>query len=48
MGTKRTDFNNEYVVNLIGENVQTVLPIVFPALNRIAQAHWNRCVSHKS
>lgn len=30
------------MVNLIGENIQTILPIVFPSLHRISHSHWNR------
>lgn len=37
-------WNNEYIVNLIGENVRIVLPIVFSALYTNSKAHWNRTI----
>lgn len=38
-------WNNEYIVNLIGENIQTVLPLVFASLYTNSNGHWNRCVT---
>lgn len=38
-------WNNEYIVNLIGDNVQVILPIVFASLYQNSKSHWNRCVS---
>jgi serine/threonine-protein phosphatase 2A regulatory subunit B' len=38
-------WNNEYIVNLMSENVSVILPIVFPALYRNSKSHWNRFVS---
>lgn len=35
-------WNNEYIVNLMGEHLQIVLPIVFPALYQNSKSHWNR------
>jgi len=35
-------WNNEYIVNLIGENIQVVLPIVYPSLFANSNGHWNR------
>ncbi|BGP13665.1 hypothetical protein JCM10213_002233 [Rhodosporidiobolus nylandii] len=35
-------WNNEYIVNLIGENIDVVLPIVYPALHANSNGHWNR------
>lgn len=35
-------WNNEYIVNLMAENVDTILPIVFPSLYRNSKSHWNR------
>lgn len=35
-------WNNEYIVNLIGENVQVILPIVFASLYQNSKSHWNR------
>ncbi|PWN30776.1 B56-domain-containing protein, partial [Jaminaea rosea] len=37
-------WNNEYIVNLIGENVQVILPIVFSALYQNSKSHWNRTI----
>jgi serine/threonine-protein phosphatase 2A regulatory subunit B' len=37
-------WNNEYIVNLIGDNVQVILPIVFASLYQNSKSHWNRCV----
>lgn len=37
-------WNNEYIVNLMGENIQVILPIVFPALYQNSKAHWNRTI----
>ncbi|POY70207.1 hypothetical protein BMF94_6790 [Rhodotorula taiwanensis] len=35
-------WNNEYIVNLIGENIHAILPIVYPSLHAISNGHWNR------
>ncbi|SCV69259.1 BQ2448_2279 [Microbotryum intermedium] len=35
-------WNNEYIVNLIGENIQTILPLVFTSLYTNSNGHWNR------
>lgn len=35
-------WNNEYIVNLIGDNVQVILPIVFASLYQNSKSHWNR------
>jgi serine/threonine-protein phosphatase 2A regulatory subunit B' len=35
-------WNNEYIVNLMGEHIQVILPIVFPALYQNSKSHWNR------
>jgi len=37
-------WNNEYVVNLMTDNLSVVLPIVFPALYNNSRAHWNRTI----
>lgn len=37
-------WNNEYILSLINDNVQTILPIVFPALHIDPNAHWNRTI----
>ncbi|KIK91034.1 hypothetical protein PAXRUDRAFT_831176 [Paxillus rubicundulus Ve08.2h10] len=37
-------WNNEYVVNLMGDNLAIILPIVFPALYTNSKSHWNRTI----
>ncbi|KAJ7273640.1 armadillo-type protein [Mycena haematopus] len=37
-------WNNEYVVNLMSDNLAVVLPIVFPALYTNSKSHWNRTI----
>ncbi|KAF9264816.1 protein phosphatase 2A regulatory B subunit [Marasmius fiardii PR-910] len=37
-------WNNEYVVNLMSDNLSMILPIVFPALYTNSRSHWNRTI----
>ncbi|XP_065056297.1 serine/threonine-protein phosphatase 2A 56 kDa regulatory subunit epsilon isoform-like isoform X1 [Rhopilema esculentum] len=37
-------WNNEYVVSLIEENSNTILPIMFSCLYRISKDHWNQTI----
>ena len=37
-------WNNEYVMSLIEENSNSILPIMFPALYRISKEHWNQTI----
>ncbi|KAL4068053.1 phosphatase 2A regulatory B subunit-domain-containing protein [Scleroderma citrinum] len=37
-------WNNEYVVNLMSDNLHNILPIVFPALYNNSKSHWNRTI----
>lgn len=37
-------WNNDQILNLIGHNRGVILPIIFPALERNAQNHWNQAV----
>ncbi|OIV96508.1 hypothetical protein TanjilG_07900 [Lupinus angustifolius] len=37
-------WNNDHIVNLIAHNRQVILPIIFPALDRNSQSHWNQAV----
>ncbi|KAL9239844.1 hypothetical protein vseg_014125 [Gypsophila vaccaria] len=37
-------WNNDQILNLIGHSRQLILPIIFPALERNAQGHWNQAV----
>lgn len=37
-------WNNDQVINLVAQNRQVIVPIVFPALEANAQKHWNQAV----
>ncbi|KAF8636602.1 hypothetical protein AX17_003412 [Amanita inopinata Kibby_2008] len=37
-------WNNEYIVNLMSDNLSVILPIVFPALYANSKSHWNRTI----
>ncbi|TCD71891.1 Serine/threonine-protein phosphatase 2A 56 kDa regulatory subunit delta isoform [Steccherinum ochraceum] len=37
-------WNNEYIVNLMSDNLSVILPIVFPALYTNSRSHWNRTI----
>lgn len=37
-------WNNDYIVSLVAQNRQIILPIVFGALDRNAHNHWNAAV----
>lgn len=37
-------WNNEYVVSLIEENSEALLPIMFDSLYRISKEHWNKTI----
>ncbi|KAG4931205.1 hypothetical protein AAZX31_17G192400 [Glycine max] len=37
-------WNNDHIVNLIAHNRQVILPIIFSALDRNVQSHWNPAV----
>ncbi|KAJ4837589.1 hypothetical protein Tsubulata_009695 [Turnera subulata] len=37
-------WNNERIINLIGNNRQVIVPIVFSALERNSKNHWNQAV----
>lgn len=38
-------WNNEYILSLIEENCQVILPLVFGTLYRVSKEHWNQSVS---
>ncbi|XP_058207922.1 serine/threonine protein phosphatase 2A 57 kDa regulatory subunit B' beta isoform isoform X1 [Rhododendron vialii] len=38
-------WNNEHIVNLIAQNRSVVLPIIFAALEKNIQSHWNQAVN---
>ncbi|KAJ3670742.1 hypothetical protein LUZ60_008168 [Juncus effusus] len=37
-------FNNDHVISLIAQNRQTIIPLVFPYIEKNAQDHWNQSV----
>lgn len=37
-------WNNEYIISLIEENSNVILPIMFPSLYRISKEHWNQTI----
>ncbi|XP_022252554.1 serine/threonine-protein phosphatase 2A 56 kDa regulatory subunit epsilon isoform-like [Limulus polyphemus] len=37
-------WNNEYILSLMEENNEVILPIMFPALYRISKEHWNQTI----
>ncbi|KAG5520709.1 hypothetical protein RHGRI_033332 [Rhododendron griersonianum] len=37
-------WNNDHIYNLIQQNRDVILPIIFPALERNARGHWNQTV----
>ncbi|KAJ2955412.1 hypothetical protein NQZ79_g8587 [Umbelopsis isabellina] len=37
-------WNNEYIVSLMAENIEVILPIVFPPLYRNSKNHWNQAI----
>lgn len=36
--------NNEHILNLITQNRQVIVPLIFSALERNTQNHWNQAV----
>lgn len=34
-------WNNEYILSLIEENIDKILPVMFASLYRISKEHWN-------
>lgn len=37
-------WNNAYIFQMVSENVDVILPIVFPALFQSSKSHWNRTI----
>ncbi|XP_072959798.1 serine/threonine protein phosphatase 2A 57 kDa regulatory subunit B' kappa isoform-like [Typha angustifolia] len=37
-------WNNDHLINLISQNRQVILPLIYPALERNARWHWNQSV----
>lgn len=38
-------WNNEYILSLIEENIDKILPIMFGSLYKISKEHWNPYVT---
>lgn len=38
-------WTNDYILSLINDNIQAVMPLVFPALNIDPNTHWNRTIN---
>ncbi|XP_041468524.1 serine/threonine-protein phosphatase 2A 56 kDa regulatory subunit delta isoform-like isoform X2 [Lytechinus variegatus] len=38
-------WNNEYIMSLISDNDETILPIMFPALYKNSKTHWNKTIN---
>ncbi|XP_065069469.1 serine/threonine-protein phosphatase 2A 56 kDa regulatory subunit gamma isoform-like [Rhopilema esculentum] len=37
-------WNNEYVMSLVSDNANVILPIMFPSLYRNSKTHWNKTI----
>ena len=37
-------WNNDHIVSLVNQNRVTILPIIFPAIEKNAKSHWNQAV----
>ncbi|KAI8890729.1 protein phosphatase 2A regulatory B subunit [Backusella circina FSU 941] len=37
-------WNNEYFVNMMADNINEVMPIIFPSLYRTSKTHWNKTI----
>lgn len=35
-------WNNEYILSLIEENIDKILPVMFNSLYRVSKEHWNQ------
>lgn len=38
-------WNNDHIVNLIAQNRSVILPIIFEALEKNLQSHWNQVIN---
>ncbi|XP_057858820.1 serine/threonine protein phosphatase 2A 59 kDa regulatory subunit B' gamma isoform [Cryptomeria japonica] len=38
-------WNNDHIISLIAKNCHSILPIIFPALERNTRNHWNQAVN---
>ncbi|KAI8061834.1 phosphatase 2A regulatory B subunit-domain-containing protein [Gilbertella persicaria] len=37
-------WNNEYIVSLMAENMNVIMPIIFPTLYKTSKTHWNKTI----
>lgn len=37
-------WNNEYMMSLVSDNVNTLMPIVYPVLYKHSKSHWNKSI----
>jgi len=37
-------WNNEYILSLVADNIEVLLPLIFPALYHDAKSHWNKAI----
>ncbi|CDH57495.1 b-type regulatory subunit of protein phosphatase2a rts1p [Lichtheimia corymbifera JMRC:FSU:9682] len=37
-------WSNDYIVSLMAANMDTIMPIVFPALYKTSKSHWNKTI----
>ncbi|KAI7902115.1 phosphatase 2A regulatory B subunit-domain-containing protein [Cokeromyces recurvatus] len=37
-------WNNEYIVSLMAENMNAIMPIIFPTLYKTSKTHWNKSI----
>lgn len=41
-------WSNDYIVSLMAANMDTIMPIVFPALYKTSKSHWNKYAQTES
>ncbi|KAI7891549.1 phosphatase 2A regulatory B subunit-domain-containing protein [Mucor mucedo] len=37
-------WNNDYIVSLMAENMNAIMPIIFPTLYKTSKTHWNKTI----
>ena len=37
-------WNNDYIINLMSDNISVILPIMFASLYKNSKTHWNRTI----
>ncbi|EDQ89224.1 uncharacterized protein MONBRDRAFT_37074 [Monosiga brevicollis MX1] len=38
-------FQNDYLLTLAKENINAIMPIIYPALHKTSKSHWNRAIN---